>query len=78
PTNLAAFLPSDASRVLSAIAASIDVFTIWYLILLSIGFAVIAGTKKFKTSKTATLVFGAYAVWVLVKIGFAAIGFGGS
>lgn len=78
PTNLAAFLPSGTSRVLGAIASSIDIFTIWYLILLSIGFAVIAGTKKFKTSKTATLVFGAYAVWVLVKMGFAALGFGGS
>jgi hypothetical protein len=78
PTNLAAFLPSDTSRILSTIAASIDIFTIWYLILLSIGFAVIAGAKKFKTSKTATLVFGVYALWVLVKMGFAAIGFGGS
>ncbi len=78
PTNLAAFLSSDTSPILKAIASSIDVFMIWYLILMAIGFAMIAGTKKIKTSNTATVVFGAYAVWVLIKIGFAAIGFGGS
>jgi hypothetical protein len=43
---------------------------------LSIGFAAIAGSKKFKTNKTATLVFGMWAIWVLIKAGFAALGFG--
>ncbi|HKP86727.1 MAG TPA: hypothetical protein VJZ26_11555, partial [Blastocatellia bacterium] len=76
PTNLAVILPSGSSPVISSLAASFDVFTIWFLILLAIGFAAIAGAKKFKTSKTATLVFGTWAVWVIIKMGFAAIGFG--
>jgi hypothetical protein len=76
PTNLAVVLPSGTSRVLSSIAASFDIFTIWYLMLLAIGFASIAGAKKFKTGNAATLVFGVWVVWILVKAGFAALGFG--
>jgi hypothetical protein len=78
PTNLAIILPSGTSPALTSIAASLDIFTIWFLILLSIGFAAIAGAKRFKTSKTATLVFGMWAVWTLIKACFAALGFGAS
>jgi hypothetical protein len=77
PTNLAVALPSETSPALASLAASIDIFSIWFLILLSIGFAAIAGSRRFKTSKTATLVFGMWAIWVLIKVGFAALGFGG-
>jgi len=72
PSNLAVFLPSTASAVLKAVAASLDIFTIWILILLSIGFASIAGSRKIKTGNTATVVFGFWAVYVLLKIGWAA------
>lgn len=78
PTNLAVILPSGTPPAMSSIAASFDVFTLWYLMLLAIGFAAIAGSKKFKTSKAATLVFGVWVIWVLVKAGFAALGFGAS
>jgi Yip1 domain len=76
PTNLAVILPSGTSPFLSSIAGSLDIFTIWYLILLAIGFAAIAGAKNFKPGRTATLVFGIWVVWILVKAGFASIGFG--
>ena len=73
PTNLAVFLASDASPVIKAIAGSLDVFSIWTLILLSIGFAAIAGSKKITTGKTATVVFGFWLVLVVVKVGWAAM-----
>jgi hypothetical protein len=73
PTNLAVFLASGTSSVLKALASSLDVFSIWALILLSIGFAAIAGSKKITTGKTAYVVFGFWAVYVLIKVGFAAI-----
>ena len=76
PTNLAVILPSGTAPFLNSIAGSLDIFTIWYLILLAIGFAAIAGAKNFKPGKTATLVFGVWVVWVLIKAGFASIGFG--
>jgi hypothetical protein len=73
PTNLGPLLPSDAAAPLQAIASSLDVFTIWALVLLSIGFAAISGSRKITAKKTAVLVFGLWAVWVVIKIGFAVI-----
>jgi len=72
PSNLAAFLPSTSSAVLKSLAGSIDIFTIWSLILLSIGFAIIAGSRKITAGKTAKVVFGFWLVYVLGKLGFAA------
>ncbi len=76
PSNLAAFLSSGTSAVIKSLAGSIDVFTIWTLILLTIGFAAIAGSRKITTGKTATMVFGFWVVFVLIKAGWAAV-FGG-
>lgn len=72
PSNLAAFLSSETPAVIKSLAGSIDIFTIWVLILLTIGFAAIAGARKITTSKTATVVFGFWAVYVLLKMGWAA------
>jgi hypothetical protein len=72
PSNLAAFLSSETPAVLKSLAGSIDIFTLWALILLTIGFAAIAGARKITTSKTATVVFGFWAVYVLLKMGWAA------
>jgi hypothetical protein len=72
PSNLAAFLPSETSAVIKSLAGSLDIFTIWILILLSIGFASIAGSRKITTGKAATVVFGFWAVFVLIKLGWAA------
>lgn len=66
-TNFAAFLPADTSAPIASVVASIDILTIWTLILFTIGFAAIGGTKKFTTKKTGTLVFGLWLVWVLLK-----------
>ena len=76
PTNLGAFLASDTSPVLRALASSLDVFTIWWLILLSIGFAAIAGSKKITSGKARAMVFGFWVIFVLCKVGWAAA-FGG-
>ncbi len=70
-TNLGAFLDESVSAPIRAIASSIDIFTIWFLILLSIGFAAISGSRKIKSSKTGTLVFSLWIVWVLLLAGYA-------
>jgi hypothetical protein len=72
PSNLAAFLPSETAAVIKSLAGSIDIFTIWFLILLTIGFAAIAGSRKITTGKTGTVVFGFWLVFVLIKLGWAA------
>lgn len=76
PTNLAAFLDPATSAPIKSIAGSLDIFTIWVLILFTIGFAAIAGSRKITTGKTATVVFGFWAVYVLLKVGWASV-FGG-
>lgn len=72
-TNLQAVLPADTSPLIKSLAGSFDVFTIWYLILLSMGFAAIAGVKSFTTGKAAVLVFGLWIVWVIISAGLASL-----
>jgi hypothetical protein len=70
--NLAAFLPEESSKWLVALAKSFDLFTFWTLILLAIGFAAI-NPKKLKGSKPYFIVFGVWAVFVLLRVGWAFI-----
>jgi Yip1 domain len=70
PSNAGAFLPSGSSPALMAFANSLDIFSIWYLILLAIGLAAVAGARKITARKTGGLVFGLWLVWVVVKVGW--------
>lgn len=70
PTNAAAFLnPADTSAVLYSLLSSLDIITIWTLILLSIGAATVAGVKR---SSGYLAVFGWWVVFILVGMGWAA------
>ncbi len=66
-TNLGYYLPSDFSKPLMALATSVDLFTIWSLVLLTIGCAIIGNVKK---GKAATAVFG----WWILIVAFRVIG----
>lgn len=71
-TNVAAFLSSkETPPTLYALAGSIDVFTIFFLILVSIGFSKIA--RKTSVGKAATAVFIGWGLYVLGKVGIAAL-----
>lgn len=72
PTNLAVILPASVSAPLKTLAAAVDVFTIWYLVLLVIGLAIIAGSRKITTGKTAVLVFGVWVVYLIIRVGWSA------
>jgi len=70
PTNVAAFLnPIDTNPGLYSFLSSIDVITIWCLVLVAIGTALVAGVKR---SSGYIAVFGWWAVVVLVGAGIAA------
>ncbi len=71
-TNLAAVLPDESAKWLVALCKSIDVFTIWTLILLAIGFAV-TNPKKLRGGKSYAIAFGVWAVFVLCRVGIAFI-----
>jgi hypothetical protein len=73
PTNVGFFLnPLETSKPLYTLASSIDVFTIWFLILLGIGFSAATG-RKVKASSILACYAGLWVVWVLIWVGFAMI-----
>jgi hypothetical protein len=71
PTNIGAFLdPNDTNKALYALATSLDVVTIWILVLLSIGISTVAGVKR---SSGYIAVFGWWAIVVLIGVIGAAV-----
>jgi hypothetical protein len=73
PTNVGFFLnPLETSKPLLTFASSFDLFTIWFVILLRIGFSHATGGKV-KARSIFLVYFGLWMVWVLGKVGLAAI-----
>jgi len=71
-TNLAALLSEDAAKWLVTLCKSFDVFTFWTLILIAIGFAAV-NPKKLKGAKSFTIAFTVWAVYVVLRVGWAFI-----
>jgi len=74
-SNLAFLAPEGASAMVVALLASIDLFSLWMVILLAIGFAQVAGVA---TSTAALTSFLLWAVLVAIRVGLAALGAAGS
>jgi hypothetical protein len=71
PTNVAAFLPvMETNKALYALATSLDIVTIWSLVLMGMGLAIVAGVKR---SSGYIAVFGWWALVVLFGVGMAAV-----
>ena len=71
PTNVAAFLPvMETNKALYALASSLDIVTIWTLVLMGMGIAIVAGVKR-RSGYIA--VFGWWAITVLWGVGVAAV-----
>ena len=68
-TNLGAFLPESTPKALMALGKSIDVFSLWTLLLISIGFATF-NPKKLK-GKSLSIAISVWAVYVVIKMGAA-------
>ncbi len=68
-TNIGYFLPPDSNKALLALATSIDITTIWTLVLASIGISIVAGTKR---SSGYIVIFGWWILIVLIGTGWAA------
>jgi len=69
-TNIAAILPEDSAKWLVALCKSFDIFTFWTLILLAIGFAATT-PKKLKGAKPFVIAFSVWAVYVVLRVGWA-------
>jgi hypothetical protein len=71
-TNLAAIMPDETAKWLLALGKSIDIMVLWTLVLIAIGFAAV-NPKKMKGAKPYTIVFSVWAVFVLLRVGWAFI-----
>ncbi len=71
-TNVAALLGENSPKWLVSLGSSLDILWIWVLVLFAIGFSA-ANPKKVKPGTACGVVFGLWAVWVLGKVGWAAL-----
>jgi hypothetical protein len=72
PTNPAALFldPASTSSALYTLASQLDLITIWVLLLFSIGLSTVAAVKR---SSGFVTVFGWWAIYVVVRVGIAAV-----
>lgn len=68
--NVGAFLATDTPRWLKSFAPSIDLFSIWTMLLLATGIS--AADRKLSWGSCLTWVVMCWLVWVIGKAGFAA------
>jgi hypothetical protein len=73
PTNPGFFLDPEGNKVLYALASAIDVFKIWWVCLLGLGFSVASSNRKPNVATSITAAFVCYGIVVLVGIGFKVI-----
>jgi hypothetical protein len=66
-TNLAAFLPEESARWLVTLCKSIDIFTMWMLILVAIGFAAV-NPRKLTGANPYVIAFSVWGTVVVVKV----------
>jgi len=71
PTNLGAFMnPLETNKALYTLATSLDLVSIWSMVVLSIGLAIVAGVKR---NSGYIAVLGWWVIVVLVSVGWAAM-----
>jgi|SRR5579872_6447402 len=70
--NIGAYLSTDSPAVLRAVGTSIDLFSLWILVLLAIGIS--AAGRKVSFGKAFTGVFSLWALLVCFKVAAAAAG----
>jgi hypothetical protein len=68
-TNVAAFLPDSTPKALQSLGKSLDIFGIWILILISVGFAAVNPKKL--AGKSFAIAASVWAVFTACKMGLA-------
>jgi hypothetical protein len=68
-TNVGAFLPDTTPKALMSVGKSIDIFSLWTMFLISLGFSA-ANPKKLQ-GKAFGIVLSVWAVYVACKAGLA-------
>lgn len=69
-SNLGFLAPEDASPVVTTLLSSVDLFALWSVFLLALGYSVVARVSK---GVAAGIVVGAWLLWVAIKVGLAVV-----
>jgi hypothetical protein len=69
-SNLGVFASEETGVAVRTLLASIDLFSVWSVILLSIGYSVVGRVSQ---AKAAATVVALWAVWIAIKVGWASI-----
>ena len=70
-TNLGPLVSVQTNPVVHILLKQFDVFTIWFLILATIGIAAVS--RKKTSSQTAVITFGLFGLFLLFRVGWAAL-----
>jgi hypothetical protein len=73
PTNPAFFLDPLGNKFIYSLAQSIDVFSIWAVVLLGLGFAAASTNRKPTVSTGITTMFVIYVIFALARAGLKAV-----
>ncbi len=73
PTNPAFFMDPTGNRFLYTIAASLDIFNLWTVVLLGLGFSAASSNRKPATSTGVSTMFVVYGILVLCTLGWKAV-----
>jgi len=65
--SLAAFLDPMGDRFIYEVGKSFDLFSIWIMCLLGLGFQAIAARRSFSRTVSIGLIFGIYLLWVVCR-----------
>ncbi len=71
-SNLGALVNMTDHPALATFLSTFDIFILWYIALMAIGFSTVS-EKKIKTSSAFMGIFGTYFIWKLLATGMAAI-----
>jgi Yip1-like protein len=70
PTNPGFFLDPQGNLAIYYLASALDIFTIWWVILLGLGFSAASSNRKPSTGTALTTMFVIYGIVVLIGLGF--------
>jgi len=65
PTNPAFFMDPLGNKFLYTLLSYVDIFAIWYVVLLGMGFALASSNRKPSVSSGISTVFVSYGIWAL-------------
>lgn len=65
PTNPAFFMDPLGNKFLYTFLSYVDLFAIWYVVLIGMGFALASSNRKVSVSSGISAVFVAYGIWAL-------------